>query len=49
MAFLMNLHAMLSGHGAEFSFIFFINPSPPVLIFIRQSLNVQSFYLSGST
>ena len=26
-----------------------INPSPPVLIYIRQSLNVQSFDPSGST
>ena len=25
------------------------NPSPPVLIYIRQSLNVQSFDPSGST
>ena len=26
-----------------------LNPSPPVLIYIRQSLNVQSFHPSGST
>ena len=32
-----------------FSQSFLVNPSPPVLIYIRQSQNVQSFDPSGSS